>query len=419
MNVQSSLRGSAITHRKPGLRARIGARFGQRLLDRIDAGLTEGVLEVVAPDGSYRVLGGRGDGPQARLTINRWRALLRMARSGSVGGYEGWERREWASDDLVAVFDLFMRNRRGLSTATRAHGLKRLILHLAHARKRNDRSGASRNIAAHYDLGNDFYASWLDPSMSYSSALFGDEGARRSLSLEAAQQAKIDAMIARMALSTPGHILEIGCGWGHFARACAARGHQVTAITLSPAQRAWAMTHRADGEIEPDVQLCDYRDVTGQYDAIASVEMVEAVGQDYWRDYLSTIWQRLRPGGRAAIQYITIDDDVFDAYAASQDFIQAYIFPGGVLLSERRFRALAEEAGFGWDAPHHFALDYAETLKRWRDRFDAAVEEGRLPAGFDERFVRLWRFYLMYCEGGFRSGGISVAQVTLVKPGLR
>ena len=161
-----------------------------------------------------------------------------MARSGSVGGYEGWERREWASDDLVALFDLFMRNRRGLSAATRAHGLKRLILRLAHARKRNDRSGASRNIAAHYDLGNDFYASWLDPSMSYSSALFGDEVARRSLSLEVAQQAKIDAMIARMALDVPGHILEIGCGWGHFARACASQGHNVTAITLSPAQRA-------------------------------------------------------------------------------------------------------------------------------------------------------------------------------------
>jgi cyclopropane-fatty-acyl-phospholipid synthase len=191
----------------------------------------------------------------------------------------------------------------------------------------------------------------------------------------------------------------------------AAHGHNVMAITLSAEQLAWAKAEAQSVAFE----LRDYRDVTGQFDGIASVEMVEAVGRDYWPAYLDTIAQCLKPGGRAAIQFIIIADDVFDAYAESADFIQTYVFPGGMLLSESRFRALAEARGLEWHDPHYFGLHYAETLGRWRQCFDLAVASRTLGNGFDERFTRLWRYYLMYCEGGFRGGGIDVGQVTLIK----
>jgi cyclopropane-fatty-acyl-phospholipid synthase len=233
--------------------------------------------------------------------------------------------------------------------------------------------------------------------------------------LEAAQLRKMAALSERLDLKPGSHILELGCGWGHFAKRCAEGGHTVTAITLSPSQKLHAEAEAAGMANKPEYQLCDYRDVRGIYDAIASTEMVEAVGQAYWPTYLDVIARSLKPGGRAAIQFIMIADDIFERYAESADFIQTYIFPGGMLLSESRFRNLAEARGLVWDAPQHFGIDYAETLKHWRERFDDAVEAGKLPSGFDERFIKLWRYYLMYCEGGFRGGGIDVAQVTLIK----
>jgi cyclopropane-fatty-acyl-phospholipid synthase len=218
-----------------------------------------------------------------------------------------------------------------------------------------------------------------------------------------------------LALKPGDSLLEIGCGWGSLAEIAVQK--QVVryhGITLSSEQKAYTNA-RLPNLSEASAELTDYRDVTQIYDAIASVEMVEAVGQRYWPDYLSTISRCLKPGGRAAIQYIRIEDDVFDAYARGTDFIQHYIFPGGMLLSESRFRALAEANGLQWRDQQDFGLHYAETLKRWRIRFDEALEQGRLPSGFDEKFISLWRYYLMYCEGGFRGGGINVAQVTLVK----
>ena len=204
-------------------------------------------------------------------------------------------------------------------------------------------------------------------------------------------------------------MLEIGCGWGSLAAAARARGASVTAISLSPSQLEYARAHH-DSAI--DFELCDYRDVVGTFDAIASVEMVEAVGEHYWPAYLDTLSRCLKPGGRAAIQYISIADDVFEAYRDNADFIQTYIFPGGMLLSESRYRTLAEARGLAWTDEHRFGADYAETVKIWRASFDAAA----LPGNFDNGFKNLWRYYLMYCEGGFRSGGIDVLQVTLVKP---
>jgi cyclopropane-fatty-acyl-phospholipid synthase len=410
MNSPSPKRGYHMLSARRGLVARAVSRIFHRILDRIDAGIEAGALEAVLPDGTFRVLGGRAPGPLVHVNLNSWRALIRLGQSGSVGWYQAWEAGEWDSPDPVPLFDLFMRNRVSLGSSARASGVSRIIKRIAHALRRNDSKGAKRNIMAHYDLGNDFYECWLDPTMSYSSALFEDGD-----TLEGAQHRKMGALMARLDLKPSSDILEIGCGWGHFAKLCAEQGHNVTAITLSPSQKLHAETAVAGIAQAPAYQLLDYRDVRGAYDAIVSIEMVEAVGQAYWPAYLDVIARSLKPGGRAAIQFIMIADDIFERYAASADFIQTYVFPGGMLLSESRFRALAEARGLRWDAPQHFGIDYAETLKCWRERFDAAVEAGKLPSGFDERFIKLWRYYLMYCEGGFRGGGIDVAQVTLIK----
>ncbi|WP_077145038.1 cyclopropane-fatty-acyl-phospholipid synthase family protein [Sphingopyxis sp. KK2] len=394
--------------------ARAPAAFFHGRLDKIDAGLEHGTLEGHLPDGSVRILGGRGSGPVAVVHLHSWAALVRLALSGSVGWYRAWDKGEWSSPDPVPLFDLFMRNGESLGNAARSRGPWRWINRLAHFFNRNSRSGSKRNIHAHYDLGNDFYRLWLDARMNYSSALFTDT----SQSLEEAQAEKLDAILDRLDLRSGSRLLEIGCGWGALAERAVER-HDVlyTGITLSPAQAEIADARLAAIDLSgrSTVELCDYRDAKGPYDAIASVEMVEAVGQAYWPAYLDAIARLLRPGGRAAIQYILISDALFERYAASSDFIQAYVFPGGCLMSESRFRALAEERGLVWRDVRRFGRDYAETLRQWRERFDTAVDEGRLPPGFDERFVRLWRYYLQYCEGGFRGGGIDVAQVTLEK----
>lgn len=388
--------------------ARAVAPLFHRILDRIDAGLAEGAIEAGLPDGTRRLLGGRGDGPVAIVDIHRWRALTRLIVAGSVGWYEGWAAGDWSSPDPVPIFDLFMRNRATLGRVARAKSGARFAGQIFHALRRNDRAGAKRNIAAHYDLGNDFYAQWLDPTLTYSSAIFapGD-------TLEQAQRRKLGAILERTGAGPGDRILEIGCGWGSFALAAARAGVAVDAITLSAEQKA-VVEQRTAG-LTVTVSLTDYRDVTGIYDGVASIEMVEAVGERYWRDYLATIARVLKPGGRAAIQLISIADDVWDAYARNLDFIQRYIFPGGMLISESRFRALAEASGLAWRDRTGFGADYAETLRLWRAAFDAAVAEARLPARFDQKFIDLWRYYLMYCEGGFRGGGIDVAQITLVR----
>jgi len=398
--------------RRRGTLATLAAPLLHKLLDRIDAGLAAGAIVVTLPNGVERRLGGRGLGPEALVDIRSWRALWRLATGGSVGWYEAWQAREWTSPDPVPLFDLFMRNRATLGDAGRAQGATRLAKRIWHWMRRNDRDGARRNIAYHYDLGNDFYAPWLDASMTYSSALFAESGAL----LEDAQAAKLAAILERTETKPGDAILEIGCGWGSFAEIAARGGRKVHGLTLSTEQKAYVdtrMTAAGLGGVE--VSLTDYRDAAGQYDAVASIEMVEAVGEAYWPAYLGAIARALKPGGRAAIQYIAIDDAIFEAYARNVDFIQTYVFPGGLLLSESRFRAIAAEHGLSWHDRHEFGLDYAKTLQNWRERFDEAVMSGRIPAEFDPHFIDLWRYYLMYCEGGFRGGGIWVAQVTLIK----
>ncbi|MEO6094080.1 MAG: cyclopropane-fatty-acyl-phospholipid synthase family protein [Novosphingobium sp.] len=385
------------------------SRIVTRILDRIDAGLASGSLRAVMPDGSTRLLGGRAPGFAVQVRLNSTRALWRLAMGGSVGWYRAWEAGEWESPDPVALFALFMANGVTLGDNARATGPWRLIARLAHALRGNTRAGSRRNIEAHYDLGNDFYAQWLDPTMSYSSAHFiGDAS-----DLGAGQRRKMADIAAMVAGASS--VLEIGCGWGSLAHHLATRGSQVTAISLSEAQLRWARERHASAGISFEKR--DYRDVAGQFDAIVSVEMVEAVGTRYWPDFFDCIACCLRPEGRAALQFITIADPLFESYARSADFIQTYIFPGGMLVRESEFRKLAAERGLDWQEQRRIGRDYAETLRLWRANFDVAVEGGGLPAGFDARFTRLWRYYLMYCEGGFRGGGIDVVQVVLTKRG--
>lgn len=418
MNVETPRRGQHLLDARKrfatggGFFARLFAPGFHHILDRIDAGMDHGTFEGKLPDGTTRILGGRGEGPMVQINLHSWNALLRLINSGSVGWYRAWELGEWDSPDLVTVFDLFTRNRDGLKNTGRASGFFNWVVRRRHQKRDNDKRRARQNIQYHYDLGNDFYGLWLDESMSYSSAIFNGDAADDEGGLEQAQHNKIDAIAQRLATSPGDSVLEIGCGWGALSGSLA-RDHRldVTGISLSDEQTAWAREHHPEAEF----LIQDYRDVEGQFDAIASVEMVEAVGRQYWPDFLDCIARNLKSGGRAALQYITIADDIYEQYASSADFIQTYIFPGGMLLSECRFRALAEQRGLQWSDQRNFGLDYAKTLKIWCERFDQAVERGALPTGFDERFVRLWRYYLAYCEGGFRGGGINVAQVTLIK----
>lgn len=387
----------------------IAAPF-HRLLDRINAGLVAGTIEAALPDGTTRRLGGRGEGPVAVITLHRWRSLARLALRGSSGWYEGWAAGDWSSPDPVPIFDLFMRNARSLGETARAKGPARWLKRLGHWSRRNTPVRARENIEAHYDLGNAFYAAWLDETLTYSAAMF----AAPDEPLETAQRRKLHAILARTGARPGDRVLEVGCGWGSFGEVAAAASVVVHGITLSPEQARVAAARVGSGE----VTLIDYRDVAGTYDAVVSIEMVEAVGEEYWPGYVAAINRALKPGGRAALQFIVIDDALFERYRRNVDFIQRYVFPGGLLLSEARFRALCEAAGLVWRDRVAFGADYAETLRRWRERFEAAAHDGRLPAGFDARFVDLWRFYLMYCEGGFRGGGIDVLQVTLVKAQL-
>jgi len=382
----------------------------KHLLDKVDTGLLQGGIDATLPDGLRRRLGFRSDGPVAIVHLNSWRTMLRLATSGSVGWYKAWEKGEWDSPDPVPLFDLFMRNGRSLGSIGRAKGLWRLVNRAAHAVRANTPIRAKRNIEAHYDLGNDFYSAWLDPSMTYSSAVFEKGG-----TLEQAQSRKLRLLLDRLDLKPGQRLLEIGCGWGSLAEIAAREyGVHVTGLTLSTEQKDYAerRTREAGLSDKVEIRLADYRELDEQFDAVASVEMVEAVGQEYWDAYLAAIARALPPGGRAALQFISIDPALFDGYAASPDFIQTYIFPGGLLIHEPHFAAIAGVHNLSWDDRIGYGQHYAETLRQWRERYDAAVERGDLP-GFGEAFHRLWRYYLMYCEGGFRGQGIDVAQVTL------
>ncbi|MEO6433575.1 MAG: cyclopropane-fatty-acyl-phospholipid synthase family protein [Sphingomicrobium sp.] len=395
-----------------GLIALLAAPATSRVLEQIDRRLHLGGIEVTLPNGDQRRLGFRTPGPVAVIALRNWMPLVQLALSGSVGWYKAWEKDEWSSPDPVKIFQIFTANAVTLGDVGRAKGPFRLINAVAHRLRDNDRRKARENIAAHYDLGNDFYSAWLDPTMTYSSARFDAP----DQSLADAQAVKVERLLDRLDLKPGQRLLEIGCGWGSLAIAAARRGVDVVGLTLSTEQKDWVERHAAQEQLpgRVEIRLQDYRDTDETFDTIASVEMVEAVGERWWPTYVDCIARNLKPGGRAALQFISIDHRLFASYRRSADFIQTYIFPGGMLLDEPSFAALAVERGLSWQDRDGFGMDYAETLLRWRERYEAAVARGTL-VGFDGAFHRLWRFYLMYCEGGFRGRAIDVAQVTLVK----
>ena len=395
-----------------GALARLAAPAVSRMLDLIDSGLDRGGLEITLPNGEQRRTGFRAPGANAAVQLHSWMALVRLASSGSVGWYKAWTLDEWSSPDPVAIFELFSENAVPLGNIGRAKGPFRWVNAVAHRLRDNAPRKAQSNIEAHYDLGNDFYSAWLDETMTYSCARF----ASPHDSLEAAQLFKVATLLDRLRIKQGQRLLEIGCGWGGLAIEAARRGAEVVGLTLSKEQKAWADEKIARTGLSDriEIRLEDYRDTAEQFDAVASVEMVEAVGQRWWGAYLDCIARNLKAGGRASLQHISIDHRLFDNYARNPDFIQTYIFPGGMLLNEPEFEHLARERGLSWDHREAFRLDYAETLFRWRNRYNLAVARGELD-GFGEAFHDLWRYYLMYCEGAFRGGAIDVAQVTMVK----
>ena len=384
-----------------------------RLLERVE----HGSIDLVFPDGQQRHFG--AGPPSTQLRVADWSALDATVRHGDIGFAESYVDGAWTSPDLVALLRFFVRNRRAAEAAIYGSRWGNLFYRLRHLLRANTRTQARRNIHAHYDLGNAFYALWLDPTMSYSSALLPPQAEAAGAvpdeaALVAGQHAKYARVLAELRLEAPADILEIGCGWGGFAETAARAGHRVTGLTLSTEQLAYAQARLASQGLHAQLARRDYRDEQRRYDAIASIEMVEAVGERYWPRYFATLRHRLKPGGRACIQSIVIDDALFARYRRGTDFIQQYIFPGGMLPSICAFEAQARAAGLEVVARHAFGRSYALTLAAWRTRFEAQLAAVR-ALGFDERFVRLWTFYLAYCEAAFAEGNTDVVQFTLVR----
>lgn len=384
------------------------ARFVLQMLRRLEHGL----LRLTCPDGTTLVFGHPGAGPAASLVLKDWTPCSAALKSGDIGFAESYIGGHWQTDDLAALLQVFIDNRRALEQAIYGSWWGSLLYRLRHLFNRNSKSGSRRNIHAHYDIGNRFYRLWLDPSMTYSSALFTDAG----LSLQQAQHAKYARILEQLQLAPGSRVLEIGCGWGGFAELAAQRGMQLTGLTLSTEQLEFAeqRLQMAGLDKQAELRLQDYRDVDGEFDGIASIEMFEAVGEAYWDSYFACVAQRLKVGGRACIQTITIDDALFGRYRKGTDFIQQYIFPGGMLPSPAAFRAHAARHGLAVADELAFGLDYAQTLAVWHAEFNHQLDAVRAQ-GFDEHFIRTWQFYLAYCEAGFRAGSIDLYQFTLVR----
>jgi cyclopropane-fatty-acyl-phospholipid synthase len=372
-----------------------------------------GRLDLRLPDGEHLALGDAAAGPHAQMHVDSWQLFDDVLARGDIGLAEAYIDGAWHSPDLAALLSLLTRNREALAEAVYGQWWRLLAARLRHLVHDNSRAGSRRNIIAHYDLGNAFYSEWLDPTMSYSSALYGDDA---GITLADAQVAKYRRILQRLEAKPGQRILEIGCGWGGFAEVAAREaGVEVLGVTLSPSQLAFAQERmrRAGLDGLVTLELRDYRDLGGErFDHIVSIEMFEAVGERWWPTYFKSLERLLKPGGRAVVQSITIRDDLFTRYRRGTDFIQQHVFPGGMLPSPRAFAAEAGRAGLQLADSFAFGRDYARTLREW-----AVAVEQRWPEiaaqGFDERFHRLWRFYLAYCEAGFDSGCTDVMQFEL------
>jgi cyclopropane-fatty-acyl-phospholipid synthase len=381
-----------------------------RLIVKALRKLKHGALLLRRPDGSHQLFGD-GSFPIV-LELASWKPCSAALRSGDIGFAESFIAGEWKTDNLSGLLALLIRNRGEMEALVYGSWWGSLLYRLKHLLNRNSRAGSRKNIHAHYDIGNAFYQLWLDPTMTYSSAIFSEGG-----DLAAGQMAKYRRIVGQLELQPGGRVLEIGCGWGGFAETAAreAQAH-VTGLTLSTEQLDYARQRLADAGLsqQADLRLCDYRDCAGQYDAIASIEMFEAVGERYWPDYFACVARNLKQGGRACIQTITIDEALFARYRQGTDFIQQYIFPGGMLPAPSAFRRMAEQHGLRVVDEFRFGIDYADTLLQWRRSF-LAQSEAVMVQGFDQRFMLTWEFYLAYCEAAFRAGNTDVMQFTLVK----
>jgi cyclopropane-fatty-acyl-phospholipid synthase len=371
-----------------------------------------GRLHLTLPSGRTVVLGSDTRGPAAHLSVRNYRVFWNCLRRGPLGFADSYMAGDVDTISLKDFFDYYMDNEPVVVDAAGnlMQSAKRdLVDHMRHA---NTRAGSRRNIAAHYDIGNAFYRHWLDAGMTYSSGIYADATA----TLDQAQQAKYDAILAALDIRTGDEVLEIGCGWGGFVAAAAARGATVSAITISEQQFAATRERIASENLDDQasVSLEDYRDTSGAFDHIASIEMIEAVGEENWATYFCCIADRLKPGGNAVVQAITIRPDLYDGYRRNPDFVQLYIFPGGMLPTEGAMRLHAEAAGLSFERLQTFGHSYALTLAEWRRRFDAAWP--RIAAlGFDERFRRMWSYYFVYCEVGFERGSVDVGLYRMIK----
>ena len=387
---------------------------GGKLFRLLFENLKTGKLTVHWPDGSQSEHAGeQGQNFTGVLEIKNPRFFRRVLRGGALGFAESYMDGDWRTPDLSGLLEVLSLN---LSDLDKHIGNSRLLTALQrmiHVMRPNTRRGSRKNIHAHYDLGNDFYQLWLDPSMTYSSARFQET----KNSLESAQHNKYKALADMMDLKAGHHVLEIGCGWGGFAEFAASEiGCKVTGLTISNEQLDFAQQRMINKGINDHVELRfqDYRDVSEKYDRVVSIEMFEAVGEKYWPTYFDKVHHCLKKGGKAGLQIITIDNEKFKSYRKKTDFIQKYIFPGGMLPSPARLREEFERARLHLVEKQDFSLDYAKTLAKWRHRFVERWVDIQ-PLGFDTRFKRMWEYYLAYCEAGFRSNSIDVSQFLLEK----
>lgn len=391
------------------LSAPAGARLFLNLLNK----LQHGHLELITPCNTRMVFGDAHAPLGATLQLNDWRACQRILRAGDIGFAEAYAAGWAESPDLTALLRLALRNEAALDQMLFGGALARCWYRLRHWLRPNTRKGSQRNIHAHYDIGNDFYQLWLDPSWTYSSALFDGD---YSQSLQSAQRRKYQRIIDTLQLQPGQRVLEIGCGWGGFAEQAGQQGIHVHGVTISPSQLAVAQRRVQEQGLGDRVQLelRDYRDLTGDYDAVVSIEMFEAVGEPYWKQYFDTVAARLKPGGQALVQSITIGEQFFPRYRSSTDFIQQYIFPGGMLPSVERFEQQAGRCGLRPVARHAFGHDYAETLRRWDSQ--CRLHQPQIAGqGFDAHFMRIWHMYFAYCEAAFDEERTDVVQFLLAK----
>lgn len=388
--------------------------------------MRKGEITLVLPSGHKRSFKGAETGRSATIIIKNYMAIWKLISGGWNGFAEGYMDGDWDTEDLTELFLLYLDNRDHFESSNMRVFRGRWRDNLFHHRHRNSRKGSRRNIAYHYDLGNEFYKLWLDPSMTYSSAYFDEQDLDMDVNasrdeaqhLERAQRKKYQRVLELADLSEGADILEIGCGWGGFAeRAALEQHHNVTGLTLSQEQLAYAVerAHKTQFAHHADFKLRDYRDERGQYDAIVSIEMIEAVGREHWPVYFSQIYDRLKVGGVAVIQAITIAEQYYEAYCKQPDFIQRYIFPGGMLPTVDLIKQHTKKAGLNFESAEWFRLSYAKTLRIWRKRFQDKWPQIE-ALGFDERFKRMWVYYLAYCEAGFAEGSTNVGLYVLRKP---